>query len=122
MFSILILTACSTKSPAIKSGESVVHLQARIGNEMTARRLDQQRPQSLTQFQVSEGKHELELGLVQIGYQQSHRRCLATLAYDNFMADQHYTLVEKNAGPDLQIALIDNNGKTLAKTEKIACL
>ncbi|WP_260416277.1 hypothetical protein [Pseudomonas cichorii] len=122
MFSILILAACSTQPSAIKKGESVVHLQAQTGNEMTARRLDQQRAQNLTQFQVSEGKHELELGLVQMGYQQSQRRCVATLAYDNFMADQRYTLIEKNSGADLHIALIDSDGKTLTQTRQVACL
>lgn len=116
------LAGCATELPVLKEGESIVNLHEQIGDEMLARRLDMQRAENLTYFKVSPGAHSMELGIVTKGYQESQHRCIATLAYDNFLPNEHYTLMESSAGREVKIELIDSKGNTLAKTDKVPCL
>ncbi|KPW93282.1 MULTISPECIES: hypothetical protein [Pseudomonas syringae group] len=117
-----ILSGCASEPKTPKAGESVVYIKAQSGNEMLARSLDSERATSLNQFNISAGKHTMEVGLVKVGYQNSHRRCVATLTYGNFLPDSSYTLVENSSGADVKVALLDNEGKTVAETDKVPCL
>lgn len=116
------LAGCATEIPKLKDGESIVNLQEQIGDEMLARRLDTQRAENLTYFKVSPGPHTMELGIVTKSYQESQHRCIATLSYDNFLPNEHYTLLESSAGREVKIELIDSKGNTLAQTDKVPCL
>ncbi|GFM64278.1 hypothetical protein PSCICJ_03960 [Pseudomonas cichorii] len=100
----------------------MVYIKAQSGNEMFARSLDAQRATSLNQFNVSAGKHTMDMGLVRVAYQNSHRRCVATLTYDNFLPDSSYTLIESGSVGDVKVALMDSEGKTVAETDKLPCL
>ncbi len=100
----------------------MVYIKAQSGNEMLARSLDAQRATTLNQFNVSAGQHTMEVGLVKLGYQNSHRRCVATLTYGNFLPDSSYTLIENSSGADVKVALIDSGGAAVAETGNIACL
>lgn len=116
------LSGCASGPKTLKSGESVVYLKAQSGNELLARKLDTQRPAQLNQFNISAGKHTMEVGLVKIGYQNSQRRCIASLTYEDFLPDRSYTLVESTSGADVKVALIDGEGKTVAQTDEVPCL
>lgn len=89
---------------------------------MIARRLDGNQAESLNHFVVSPGKHSMELGIVMIGYQNSHRRCTATLDYANFAADQRYTLVQSRADAEVKVSLMDSRGVAVAQADKVPCL
>lgn len=117
-----LLSGCATDPQTPKAGESIVYLNAQSGNEMLARNLDAQAATSLSHFNVSPGKHSMEVGLVRTGYQNSYRRCVATLTYDNFVPDHRYTLVEVSSGSTVKIALTDSEGKTVAEADKVPCL
>lgn len=89
---------------------------------MIARRLDGNQAHSLNHFIVSPGRHSLELGIVIIGYQNSHRRCTSTLDYDGFAADERYTLVQSRADAEVSVSLMDSRGVEVAQAGKVACL
>lgn len=89
---------------------------------MIARRLDGDQAESLNHFIVSPGKHSMELGIVMIGYQNSHRRCTATLDYANFAADQRYTLVQSRTDAEVKVSLMDSRGVAVAQAGKVPCL
>jgi hypothetical protein len=117
------LLGCAATTPApLKEGESIVSLQAQLGDKMLARRLDTQRVSTFDHFTVLPGKHTMELGIVKADYQGTSRRCVALLAYDNFLPNQRYTLIQNSAGADVRVALVDSQGQTLAQTSNIACL
>lgn len=116
------LAGCATEPPVLKEGESIVNLHEQVGDEMLARRMDMQRAENLTYFKVSPGAHTMELGIVTKGYQESQHRCVATLSYDNFLPNEHYTLMESSAGKEVKIELMDSKGNTLAQTDNMPCL
>ncbi|MEE4622991.1 hypothetical protein V2K55_04265 [Pseudomonas alliivorans] len=116
------LAGCATAMPVPDKGNAIVHIEAQVGDEMIARRLDTKPAESLNHFEVSPGKHSMELGIVARGYQKSQRRCVATLEYSGFAADELYTLVESRSGPEVKVTLVDNKGKALAQTDKVPCL
>lgn len=116
------LAGCATELPVLKEGESIVNLHEQIGDEMLARRLDTQRAENLTYFKVSPGAHSMELGIVTKSYQESQHRCIATLSYDKFLPNEHYTLMESSAGKEVKVELIDSKGNTLVQTDKVPCL
>ncbi|MBV4521143.1 hypothetical protein KVG88_13825 [Pseudomonas sp. SWRI74] len=116
------LAGCGTAPPVLEDGESIVRLHEQVTDEMLARRLDMQRAENLTYFKVSPGAHTMELGVVTKGYQESQNRCVATISYDNFVPNEHYTLMQSSAGREVKIQLMDSKGNTLAQTDKIPCL
>lgn len=89
---------------------------------MIARRLDGQQAKSLNRFVVSPGRHSMELGIVMIGYQNSHRRCTATLDYAGFVADERYTLQQSRADAEIKVSLLDSRGVAVAQADKVPCL
>jgi hypothetical protein len=116
------LLGCTAHPQPPAAGESVVHLEALTGNQMLARRLDARVPASLTRFVVSPGAHVMELGFEKIGYQESRRSCIATVAYDDFAPDTHYTIHENSAGGQVRLVLVDANGRSVASSDNVACL
>ncbi|WP_241088894.1 PA0061/PA0062 family lipoprotein [Pseudomonas viridiflava] len=116
------LAGCATGTPVPDKGNAIVHIEAQVGDEMNARRLDTRPAESLSHFEVSPGRHSMELGIVARGYQKSQRRCVATLEYNSFVADAFYTLIESRSGTEVKVTLIDSKGNTLAQTEQVPCL
>lgn len=116
------LAGCATATPVPDKGNAIVHIEAQVGDEMIARRLDATPAESLTHFEVSPGRHSMELGIVARGYQKSQRRCVATLEYSAFAADELYTLIESRSGAEVKVTLFDSKGKALAQTDKVPCL
>ena len=116
------LTACTRATQPPKSGESFVELQTQAGDEMIARRIDSAQAKSLDHFSVSPGNHTLELGIVIAGYQNSNRRCIATLAYKDFAPDHHYTLQQSRSDREVKVVLVDSRGLNVAQAGKVACL
>ncbi|CAM3059533.1 hypothetical protein [Pseudomonas floridensis] len=116
------LAGCASGISVPSNDNAIVHLEAQVGDEMIARRLDASQAESLTHFEVSPGKHTMELGIVAWGYQQSQRRCVATLEYDMFLANGLYTLIESRSGVEVKVSLVDSKGATLAQTDKVPCL
>jgi|GEM_PF-3182782 hypothetical protein len=116
------LAGCATEPPTLKNGESIVNLQAQSGDQMIARRLDTQRAENLTYFKVLPGARTMELGIVTKGYQENQHRCIATLAYNDFLPNEHYTLNQSSSGREVKVELFDSKGNALAQTDKVACL
>lgn len=122
VLALSILSGCATVTPSPADGKSVVELKAQAGNELTARRLDTRPASSLSHFQVSGGNHTLEVGLVRPGYRDSQQRCVGTVSYEAFMPNQRYTLIENTTGESVRLALVDDQGTTVARTDQVACL
>lgn len=117
------LAGCTTEPTTPEDGQSKVNLQAQPGDEMIARRLDEERSKNLKYFIVSSGEHKMELGIVKWGYQERPRTCLATLSFSDFLPNQSYDLVESSGlGRNVTVTLIDSKGNTIAKNDKVACL
>jgi len=116
------LAGCATGTPVPDKGNAIVHIEAQVGDEMIARRLDTRPAESLSHFEVSPGRHSMELGIVARGYQKSQRRCVATLEYNSFVADAFYTLIESRSGTDINVTLVDNKGDPLTQSGKVPCL
>lgn len=117
------LTACATEATPLKDGQAQVNLKSQLGDEMIARRLDDQRAENFKRFFVSPGEHTMEVGVVKRGYQETHRTCLATLTYNDFVQSQNYDLVQTSSlGGGVVVELIDSNGNTVARNDKVACL
>lgn len=118
------LAGCTTGPATLADGQSKINLQAQPGDEMNARRLDNEQSKNLKYFIVTSGEHQMELGIIKWGLQAERpRTCLATLSYEGFLPNQSYDLVESSAlGRNVAVALIDNKGNTVAKNDKVACL
>lgn len=116
------LAGCATEPPTLENGESIVILQTQIGDQMLARRLDGQRAENLTYFIVLPGARTMELGIVTKGYQENQHRCIATLAYNNFLPNEHYTLNQSSSGREVKVELLDSKGNALTQIDKVACL
>lgn len=116
------LAGCATEPPTLKKGESIVNLQTQIGDQMLARRLDAQRSENLTYFKVLPGARTMELGIVTKGYQENQHRCVATLAYNNFLPNEYCTLNQSSSEREVKVELFDSKGSALAQTDKVACL
>jgi hypothetical protein len=116
------LAGCATETSRPEPGKSVVTIEAYTGDDMIARRLDGQQATSLNRFVVSPGRHSMELGIVMIGYQNSHRRCTATLDYAGFVADERYTLQQSRADAEIKVSLLDSRGVAVAQADKVPCL
>lgn len=121
-FTGLAACAASPASTSVKEGQSLVTLESRIGHDMIARRLDEEQAPSLTHFTLSQPRHTLEVGITKPGVHDTHRRCIANVTYDQFVANQHYTLVESTSDTGLDVALIDGTGKSVARAGSVACL
>uniref|UniRef100_A0A7C1WQ24 Lipoprotein n=1 Tax=Pseudomonas graminis TaxID=158627 RepID=A0A7C1WQ24_9PSED len=119
---VSVLGGCATGTTSPEPGKSIVNIEAHAGDDMIARRLDGNQAQHLNHFIVSPGRHSMELGIVMIGYQNSHRRCTATLDYANFAADQRYTLVQSRADGEVKVSLMDSRGVAVAQAGKVPCL
>ncbi|WP_244160389.1 hypothetical protein [Pseudomonas graminis] len=122
LMTVSVLAGCATGTTRPEPGESVINIEAHAGDDMIARRLDGNQANSLNRFIVSPGRHSMELGIVMIGYQNSHRRCTATLDYDGFAADERYTLVQSRADAEVKVSLLDSRGVALAEAGKVPCL
>ncbi|WP_239690202.1 hypothetical protein [Pseudomonas syringae] len=116
------LAGCTTEAPVPGNSTSIVHLEAQVGDEMIARRIDTKPAPSLSHFKVSAGEHTMEVGIVAKGYQKSQRRCVATLAYGGFQPNETYRLIESRSGMDVKVTLFDNKGVALAETDNVPCL
>ncbi|WP_456293115.1 PA0061/PA0062 family lipoprotein [Pseudomonas sp. AK106] len=122
LVSVAVIAGCATGTTRPEPGESVINIEAHAGDDMIARRLDGNQANSLNHFIVSPGRHSMELGIVMIGYQNSHRRCTATLDYDGFAADERYTLVQSRADAEVKVSLVDSRGVAVAQAGKVPCL
>lgn len=122
LITLSALAGCATETSNPEPGKSVVNIEAYAGDDMIARRLDTNQAKRLNGFVVSPGRHSLELGIVMIGYQNSHRRCTATLDYDGFVADERYTLVQSRADAEVKVSLMDSRGVEVAQAGKVPCL
>jgi hypothetical protein len=122
LLSVAAIAGCTTGTPRAEPGKSIVDIEAHAGDDMIARRLDGNQANSLNHFIVSPGRHSMELGIVMIGYQNSHFRCTATLDYANFAADQRYTLVQSRADGELKVSLMDSGGVEVAQAGTVPCL
>jgi hypothetical protein len=122
LLSVAAIAGCTTGTPRAEPGKSIVDIEAHAGDDMIARRLDGNQANSLNHFIVSPGRHSMELGIVMIGYQNSHRRCTATLDYDGFAADERYTLVQSRADVEVKVSLLDSRGVAVAQAGKVPCL
>ncbi|WP_258306435.1 hypothetical protein [Pseudomonas prosekii] len=117
------LTGCASNSVPLTENETIVHIKAQSGDEMIARRLDTKAANNLKYFTFTGAEHTMELGIVKTGYQDSHRRCIATISYAHFVHGTDYTLTETSAvGGGVAVSLIDGDGKVLVREANIPCL
>lgn len=119
---LLALIGCTANGYHPEQGQTIVDLHSTSGNEMIARRLNRLPASDFNSFQFTGGKHTLEIGLARQDYRGVHRLCIATLTYDGFQPNHHYSITESNTGGHLGIQLADNNGTIVAQVDKIPCL
>lgn len=119
----LAVAGCTSNPMPATGNSSTVSVRANIGDEMIARRIDGKSVDNLTMFTLTGTEHTMEVGILMGGQRDSYRRCLATLTYADFKSGAHYSLVQPNVSKGIiSVSLVDEEGRSLAQTNNVACI
>jgi len=117
-----LLSACAGTMPKPNPHDAWVGLQEEARNSMLAEKLDGKPIKDGRYFQVSPGKHSLEVMVyASNSVYVDDRTCHATLTYPHFKADEHYQLQENSLGLNMHVNLMDSQGERVAMTQKFDC-
>lgn len=122
--SALLLTACSAPLPAPQKGMAWISVDPQPGQQMSARRLDNELVQDGRYFQVQPGQHALELFL---SYPKENvqgdglRKCEVHIRYPDFMADQQYKVKARTNGWSVRAWLYDDANEKLVESQYVRC-
>lgn len=125
----LLLAGCALWLPRHDPGQAWIELHAGEDQQLQALQVDGQALEDARYFQVSPGRHELQVRLQfqvapgNIGpASQAHpRTCLLSLDYAEFAAGQRYSLKAGSHGFRPWARLYDAHGKPLARAREGRC-
>ncbi|MBB1518620.1 PA0061/PA0062 family lipoprotein [Aquipseudomonas guryensis] len=125
----LLLAGCSLWLPRHDPGQAWIELHAGEDQQLQALQVDGQALEDARYFQVSPGRHELQVRLhfqvapSNIGpTSQAHpRTCLLSLDYSEFAAGQRYSLKAGSHGFRPWARLYDEHDKPLIRAREGRC-
>lgn len=126
---LLSLGGCAMLMPSHDPNQAWISLQEQEGLHMQASRVDNQALADPGYFQVTPGRHELEVRLefevggTDIGQSSSgyKRTCLLKLAYGDFAAGERYQLEAGGIGFRPWARLYDEQSREVAKARESRC-
>lgn len=119
---LLVVHGCAVDPTRPQPGQTVVDLDSTSGTEMVARRANETPASDLRTFQFTGPRQSLEVGLTRRDYRGIRRLCIATLTYDEFLPDQHYSLIQSTTGGRVGVQLVDRSGSIVAHVDEVPCL
>ncbi|MDH4569796.1 hypothetical protein E8E95_24230 [Pseudomonas sp. BN414] len=126
---LLSLGGCAMLLPSHDPNQAWISLQKQEGQHIQASRVDNETLSDQRYFQVSPGRHELEVRLEfevggkDIGQGSSgyRRTCLLKLAYSDFAAGERYQLAAGGIGFRPWARLYDGQSREVAKAKESRC-
>ncbi|HEY0289222.1 MAG TPA: hypothetical protein VGC62_19810 [Pseudomonas sp.] len=126
-----LLAGCASPLPAVDPQQAWVDMHTFTGKVLMADKLDGTRTEDGRYFQVTPGRHELQvrydyeyaaggLGLSMDIYNEI--TCYVTLNYDNFEAGHRYRLEVRDIANSIDAQLKDEQRKVLAEESQVSCL
>jgi hypothetical protein len=126
-----LLAGCAGPLPAVDPQQAWVDMHTFTGKLVMADKLDGKRTEDGRYFQVTPGKHELEvrydyeyaaggLGLSMDLYNEI--TCYVTVKYDNFEAGRRYRLELRDIANSIDAQLKDEQRTVLAEESNVFCL
>lgn len=126
---LLVLSACTSPLPQPDPQQAWIDLSVTAGEVLTASRLDNVRMNDGRYFQVSPGKHALEVryrfetprGGDLYSSNGQLMTCILRVRYDDFVAGQRYVLEARPLQVKAQAWLYDEQRNVLARGEVLRC-
>ncbi len=127
---LLLLMACNKALPAADPTKAWIDLYTIAGNQLSANALDGRDWAQGRYFEVSPGKHRLQVRLqfdVGGGAGREHtgggqtRTCILALDYDAFEAGRKYRLKAGTVSRRGWLRLYDSQGKVLSRGKQLRC-
>lgn len=131
IIALSLLAGCAGPLPAVDPQQAWVDLHTYTGKTLMADKLDGRRTEDGRYFQVTPGKHTLQvrydyeyapggLGLSMDIYNEL--TCYVTIDYDHFEAGHRYRLDVRHIANSIDAQLRDEQRKVLANEGEIYCI
>ena len=128
---LALLVGCAGPLPAVDPQQAWVDLHTFTGKTLMADKLDGRRTEDGRYFQVTPGKHKLEvrydyeytsggMGLSMNIY--SELTCYVTINYDHFEAGHRYRLDVRHIANSIDAQLRDEQRQVLAQEGEVFCI
>ncbi|WP_268798668.1 PA0061/PA0062 family lipoprotein [Pseudomonas huanghezhanensis] len=126
-----LLGGCASPLPPVDPQQAWIDLHTFTGKLVMADKLDGKRTEDGRYFQVTPGRHELQvrydyeyaaggLGLSMDIYNET--TCYVTVRYDNFEAGRRYRLEVRDIANSIDAELKDEQRKVLAEESDVFCM
>lgn len=132
ILALAMLSGCASPLPAHDPGMAWVDLSTMTGRLVMADKLDGQRTDDGRYFQVTPGKHELQvrydyeyrsgMALSMMSDDYSEITCFIRVSYDNFQAGQRYRLVARSIANSIDATLYDAQRQAVARDLDMHCI
>lgn len=131
IIALSLLAGCAGPLPAVDPQQAWVDLHTFTGKTLMSDKVDGQRTADGRYFQVTPGKHKLE---VRYDYEYSfgglgistdiynELTCYVTITYDHFEAGHRYRLDVRNMANSIDAQLRDEQRKVLAEEGEVFCI
>lgn len=121
-----LLSGCAGTLPKPDPHDAWVGLQYEARDSMVAEKLDNHPLKDGRYFQVSPGKHSMQVMVYAANsVYVDDKTCHATLTYARFKPDEHYELRGTDLGSGLRlnmrVDLVNAKGKSVAQTQQFDC-
>lgn len=131
LIALSMLAGCAGPLPAVDPQQAWVDMHTFTGKLVMADKLDGKRTEDGRYFQVTPGKHELQvrydyeyaaggLGLSMDMYNEI--TCYVTVEYDKFEAGRRYRLEVRDIANSIDAQLKDEQRTVLAEESNVMCL
>lgn len=122
---VVLITGCAAELPERDSSMAWVDVNGRAGYTLSARRLNGKPISDARYFQLTPGRHQLELRL---GYERrgsstgsQWRYCKIELDYDSFAAGERYSIDAVAMGFTVRVWLRNQAGERLLESRSVRC-
>ena len=122
---LVTCSACATPLPEHDLDMAWIDVQSQAGHQLSAQRMDGAKVNDARYFQVSPGKHELQMRLT---YDRggsttgdSQRRCRVNMTYADYQAGQRYSIRALAKGWTVRAWLYSSEGQRLIESKPIRC-
>lgn len=122
---LIACSACAAPLPEHDPSNAWIDVQSQAGHRLSAQRVDGDKVNNARYFQVSPGKHQLQ---VRLTYERggnntgaSQRHCLVDIAYENFKAGQRYSVRALAKGWTVRAWLYSSDGQRLIESKSVRC-
>ncbi|TDQ37355.1 hypothetical protein DFQ45_108135 [Thiopseudomonas denitrificans] len=121
----ILTSGCEAVLPEHDPAMAWVDVAGRAGYSLSARRLDGVKTSDARYFQLSPGRHQLELRL---GYERKGsasgsqwRHCRVEFDYAGFAAGQRYSVYAVATGFTVRVWLRDQSGERVLESRSVRC-